>query len=187
MGGIPQCILGQQLPLLGWRVSTPEESLPEQSAWGPYQPPNLSSPAPQPLGPVACLGLCCSLGKSAPSLPGGPGVGNSTPLPGRETQHPSQNDSGSKDGGGARVVFSCLATLSVCLSLCFLTAGTLRGGEQGWTVGLEDAWWWSLKNMESFCWNLRILRFCNPRILASFAQGTLAGSAGPPECMWSWL
>ena len=30
-------------------------------------------------------------------------------------------------------------SLSVCLFLCFLIAGTLRGGEQGWTVGLEDA------------------------------------------------
>ena len=41
--------------------------------------PYLSSPAPQPLGPVACLGLCCSLGKSAPSPACPTGLPRSSP------------------------------------------------------------------------------------------------------------
>ena len=61
-------------------------------------------------------------------------MGNSTPLPGRETQHPTQNDSGSKDGGGARVVFSCLA-ISVCLSIFVLSHCR---DPQGWGAGMDS-------------------------------------------------
>ena len=129
--------------LRGRRVSAPGESLPEQSPWGPCQPPDLGSPGPQPLGPVAHAGLCSSLGKSAPWLLGGLGVGNPTPLPGRETQHPAQNDSGSKDGAGACVCFELSPSPS--LSVFVLSLLGPSGGEQGWTVGLEVAWWWNLK------------------------------------------
>lgn len=70
-------------------------------------------------------------------------------------------------------VFSVSPSLSACLC-----AFSLQGGPSG--VGSRDEQWdlkshggGILKNMESFCCNLRILRFCNPRISASFAQGTL--------------
>lgn len=161
--------------LRGRGVSTPEESLPEQSPWGPCQPPDPSSPAPQPLGPVARMGLCCSLGKSAPSPPGGPGVGNSTPL-NRERNPASHSERlGFEGWWWCSCLFLVSPRLCLPVSLC---AFSLQGGPSG--VGSRDEQWdlkshggGILKNTESFCCNLRILRFCNPRILASFAQGTL--------------
>ena len=118
--------------LRGRGVSIPEEALREQSPWGPYQPPDLSSPAPQPLGPVARMGLWCTLGKSAPSPPGGPGVGNSTPYQGEEPSIPLRTTRVRRMVVVLVFVFCVSPSLSAYLSVCFLTAGgTFRSGEQG--------------------------------------------------------
>lgn len=120
--------------LRGQRVSAPEESLPEQSPWGPCQPPDLGSPAPQPLGPVARAGLCCSLGSQPPGCQEGRGWAILPFYQGEKPSIPLRTTQARRMALVLIFVLGCLPPhLCLSVSLCAFTAGTL-----GWGAGMDS-------------------------------------------------
>lgn len=172
MGRILSASLASSFLLRG-RECPPRRSPSLNRAPGaPASPPDPSSPAPSPWALWPAWGFAAVWEVSPPRRSGGPGVGNSPPL-NRERNPASHSEQlGFEGWWWCSFVFSKPPSLSACLSVCFLTAGGPSG------VGSRDEQWdlkshgWCriLKNTESFCCNLRILRFCNPRILASLPR-----------------
>lgn len=146
LGRVPQCIPGQQLPLSGARECPPQRSPSLNRA--PGAPASLLTWALQPPSPWAlwpARGFAAAW-EVSPLAAGRAGGGQSYPST-RERSPASRSERLKLEGWRwcSSLFWAVSLPISVCLSLFVLSLLGPSGGEQGWTVGLEVAWWWNLK------------------------------------------
>ena len=160
LGRIPQCILGQQLPLSGAGECPPQGSPSLNRA--PGAPASLltwalQAPSPWALWPTR--GFAPAWGSQPPGCWEGWGWAILPLYQGEKPSIPLRMTQARRMVLVLVFVLSCLPP-HPCLSLCFHFWDPRVGSRDGqWDLKSHGGG--ILKNTESFCWNLRILRFFN--------------------------
>ena len=145
LGRIPQCILGQQLPLSGAGECPPQGSPSLNRAPGaPASLPTWALQAPSPWALWPTWGFAPAWGSQPPGCWEGWGWAILPLYQGEKPSIPLRTTQARRMVLVLVFVLICLPP-HPCLSVFVLSLPGPSDGEQGWTVGLEVAWWWNLK------------------------------------------